>query len=132
MTPHAAADPAARSEVIDAEKALYRAMIGRDFPALEAMLRPDLIYIHSTAVAESREAYLAGVAQGLYEYGSIASRDVRIRIDGDTAVMDGVVDMSVAAAGAPKEMTHLLFALVWVREGGKWRLYFRQATRIHG
>ena len=77
-------------------------------------------------------AHLAGVAEGLYEYGSIASRDVRIRIDGDTAVMDGVVDMSVAAAGAPKEMTHLLFALVWVREGGKWRLYFRQATRIHG
>ena len=124
-----AADRAA-GEVAAAEQALYRAMIAKDYAALRGILHPDLAYLHSTAVVETREAYLDGVARGLYDYGSIASRGVRIRVDGDTAVMNGVVDMTVAAAGLPKDLIHLLFALVWVRHDGRWCLYYRQATRM--
>ena len=132
MTPRDAGAGAAGivDEIRAAERRLYVAMVAKDFAALGEILAPDLIYVHSTAVAESRAEYLAGVANGLYEYESISSRDTRLRADGDTAIVDGVVDMCVGAAGRPKEMTHLLFVLVWVRSGGAWRLYFRQATRI--
>lgn len=130
MAVNATGHEAARGEVAAAERALYRAMVARDFVALGEMLAPDLVYVHSTAVAESRDQYLAGVAAGLYEYESVDSRDPRIRIDGDTAVIDGVVDMRVGETGQPKALLHLLFALVWVRHGGRWRLYYRQATRM--
>jgi ketosteroid isomerase-like protein len=81
-------------------------------------------------VRETRDAYIAGVASGLYEYGTIASRDVRLHVAGGLAVQEGIVDMTVAAHGAAKQLIHLLFCLVWRREGGHWRLVARHATRI--
>ena len=128
----AADEVAARRRLLAAEQALYAAMIAQDFPALEWILAPDLVYVHSTGVAEPKAGYLAGVRDGLYDYESIASRDVAIRIAGGVAVMNGIVAMSVSARGATKGLIRLLFALVWVEDGGEWRLAYRQATRIPG
>jgi hypothetical protein len=123
--------PAAPAAAIgEAEQALYRAMIERDFAALDRLLSPALRYVHSTGVAEGKAQYLEGVANGLYEYGSIASRDVQIRLSDNVAVSTGIVDMSVGARGEPKRMTPLLFVLVWTRKDGAWQLDYRQATRI--
>ena len=123
-------DPSAEREIRATETALYRAMIAKDFAALEKILSPDLVYVHSTAVSESKSTYLAGVAKGLYEYESIASRSVKIGIHGNVAVMSGIVDMSVGAAGKPKDTTHLLFVLIWIKHTAAWLLEYRQATRI--
>jgi hypothetical protein len=46
--------------------------------------------------------------------------------------MTGIVAMSVGERGAAKGLIQLLFALVWVEDGGQWRLAYRQATRIPG
>jgi ketosteroid isomerase-like protein len=119
----------AAAEILQAEQALYRAMIDRDFAALRRLLAEDLVYVHSTAVAETREAYLAGVADGLYEYEAIASREVRVRVHGSVALQDGVCDMRVGAKGRPAELIRLVFLLAWVREDGGWRLAHRHATR---
>lgn len=123
-------NPGIETEIRVIEAALYRAMIAKDFVALERILAPDLVYVHSTAVSETKLEYLDGVARGLYEYESIASRDVKIGTHGGVAVMSGIADMSVGAADQPKTMTHLRFVLVWVRQAGAWRLEYRQATRI--
>jgi hypothetical protein len=98
--------------------------------AIAPMLAADLRYLHSTGVAETRSEYLAGVAERLYEYGRIDSRDTRWTVSGDLVVEDGIVDMTVSAHGAPKQLIHLLFCLVWRREGGALKLLYRQATRI--
>jgi ketosteroid isomerase-like protein len=116
--------------LLAAEQALYRAMVARDFAALERLLAPDLVYVHSTAVAESRDAYLAGVAGGLYEYASVSSREVRVRRYGDAALMDGICDMRVGAHGGPPVLIHLLFVLAWARDATGWRLVHRHAIRM--
>jgi ketosteroid isomerase-like protein len=128
--PMTATRSAIEQQVLQAERALYDAMIARDFPALERILAPELVYVHSTAVAESRQGYLAGVAKGLYEYESIATRDAQVRVHGDVALIDGICDMRVGEAGQPRDLIHLLFVLVWVRDGAAWRLAHRHATRI--
>jgi len=128
MTFAAGAD--AMREVADAERSLYRAMIAKDIPALERILSPNLVYGHSTAVAESKQEYLAGVAKGLYDYESIVTHDAQVRIHGSVALIDGICDMRVGAAGRPAELIHLLFVLVWVRVGVTWRLEHRHATRV--
>ncbi|HTI84081.1 MAG TPA: nuclear transport factor 2 family protein [Acetobacteraceae bacterium] len=117
-------------DLVAAEQALYCAMIAQDFAALHALLADDLVYIHSTAVAEDKRGYLEGVRNGLYDYGAIESRDVTIRICGDVAIQTGIVAMSVAARGEAKAETTLLFTLVWLREQQGWRLWQRQATRV--
>ena len=128
-----AADPSrlpSRNEILAVERALYRAQIAGYVDELKPMLGANLVYIHSTGVAETRDQYLDGVASGLYQYGEIASRDTRVQVFDDVAIIDGVVDMTVSAHGAPKTLIHLLFCLVWIREDGAWRLDFRQATRM--
>jgi len=119
-------------DVAVAETALYRAMIAQDFAALDALLADDVVYIHSTAVAEDKEGYLAGVRNGLYDYGAIESNQVTVRTCGDVAIQTGTVVMSVAARGAVKASISLLFSLVWKREQHGWRLWHRQATRMAG
>jgi ketosteroid isomerase-like protein len=121
---------ALRQRIVETERALYRAQIAGSVEELKPMLGADLVYIHSTGVAESKEEYLAGVADGLYEYGTIESRDTRLQVFADVAIMKGIVDMTVSAHGAAKQLIHLLFCLVWVRQDDAWRLDFRQATRI--
>ncbi len=120
------------NDVAAAEQALYRAMIAQDFAALDVLLADDVIYIHSTAVAESKEGYLAGVRNGLYDYGAIDSSDVTVRYCGEVAIQTGTVVMSVAARGEPKAPITLLFTLVWKREQQGWRLWQRHATRVPG
>src|SRR2546428_4431285 len=93
---------AATGEILEAERSLYQAMIRKDFAALEQILSPDLVYIHSTAVAETRSEYLAGVAAGLYEYESIASRETRVSVHGEVALINGVVDMAGGGGRRPE------------------------------
>lgn len=117
-------------QILQAERILYQAMVAKDFATLERILSPDLVYVHSTAVAESRQEYLAGVAKGWYEYESISTRNTQVRVHAQVAVIDGICDMRVGAAGQPKDLIHLLFVLVWVHDGVKWRLEHRHATRM--
>jgi ketosteroid isomerase-like protein len=119
-----------RADIAAAEQALYRAMIAQDLAALAAILADDSVYIHSTAVAESKQGYLDGVRDGLYEYGAIDSDEVSVRYYGDVAIQMGTVRMTVSARGQPKTPIALLFTLVWKREVPGWRLWQRQATRL--
>lgn len=117
-------------DIAAAEQNLYRAMIARDFTALDAILADDLVYVHSTAVAETKEGYFAGVRDGLYEYASIESDQAAGAIHGDVAVQTGGSRMSVGRRGQPKASINLLVTLVWKREPSGWRLWRRHATRM--
>ena len=117
-------------EIAAAERALYRAMIERDFAALDTILADDVVYIHSTAITETKDGYLAGVRNGLYDYGSIESDAVTVRFCGEVAVKTGKVRMVVGQRDQPKATIGLLFTLVWKREAVGWRLWQRHATRI--
>ena len=117
-------------QVLQAEHALYQAMIAKDYAVFERILSPSLVYVHSTAVAESKQEYLSGVAKGAYEYQSITTRKARLRVHGPVALIDGICDMRVGVAGQSKDLIHLLFVLVWVRDGVAWRLEHRHATRM--
>ena len=124
------ATPQLAAQIAALERRLYRAQVAASATDIEPMLSADLRYLHSTGVAETRAQYLRGVVDRLYEYGEIKSRKVRLNVSEDIAIQDGIVDMTVSAKGAPKTLIHLLFCLVWRREGAQWKLLYRQATRI--
>src|SRR5260221_8394700 len=113
-------DDGVAMEVLKAEQELYGAMLAHDLSALERMLAPDVVYVHSTAVAESREEYLAGVAAGHYEYERIATRNVRVRVHGEVALTDGLCEMHVGLTRQAKGVVHLLYVMVWVKQDGAW------------
>jgi hypothetical protein len=117
------ATPQLAAQIASLEQRLYRAQVAGSTADIAPMLSADLRYLHSTGVAETRSEYLKGVEDRLYEY-------VRLNVSEDLAMQDGIVDMTVSAKGAPKTLIHLLFCLVWRREGAQWKLLYRQATRI--
>jgi ketosteroid isomerase-like protein len=119
----------AENEVRRAERALYDAMVAKDWAALDRILASDLAYGHSTGVMETKGEYLAALGKDVYLYEAISSRDVTVKIFGDAALMHGIVDMDAAGGGA-KRVLHLLFVLAFVKRDGRWQLYLRHATRI--
>ena len=128
--PTTQASPQFAAQIAALEQRLYRAQVAGKVAEIEPLLCADLRYLHSTGEAETRAEYLDGVRGLLYEYGEIRSREVRLNVSEDLAIQDGIVDMTVSAKGAKKALIHLLFCLVWRREGAHWKLLYRQATRI--
>ena len=120
----------AEDEVAATEQRLYQAMIAQDFEALRGLVADDCIYIHSTAVSETKEEYFAGVKAGLYDYGAIKTVHARNWTAGDMLVRTGLTNMIVGEHGKPKDDTNLLCTTVWRREPSGWRLVLRQATRV--
>lgn len=112
------------------EDALFAAMVAMDFQALDGLLAADLSYVHSTGVVETKAEYLAALPRGLYEYGAITRLNGFTQMFDGVAITRGMIEMVVGAGGSAKGMIRLQHALVWVAQGGQWRLSLRQATRI--
>jgi len=119
------------TDVEQAETRLYAAMMHDDYEALDALLAPDVTYVHSNGVAEDKETYLRGVRGGLYEYERIEIQQGHTRLFGTVAIMTGQIHMWVGNRGQSKPLVRLLSTLVWTREFGEgWRLLRRHATRL--
>ncbi|MFC7398114.1 nuclear transport factor 2 family protein [Chelatococcus sp. GCM10030263] len=114
------------------ERRLYDAMVALDYDRLDALLADDVVYIHSTGVAESKAEYFAGLRQGLYDYETVETRSARTYADGRYVVRNGIVEMAVGERGKARNRLALLHTFVWRVEGANWRLVIRQATRIPG
>lgn len=118
------------STVRTAIDALYRAMIGHDIPALDALLDDDVVYVHSPGFAETKQQFLDGVRDGLYVYERVRPVDETITETADMAMVYTPLDF----VGGPKGQDHppvtLLTSLVWRRSGQGWRLLLRHATRM--
>lgn len=116
-------------DVKDAIAALYAAMEAHDLAALAGLVDDDLVYIHSPGFAETRQAFLDGVRDGLYVYEIVRPMSERIEVSGDLAVAYTVLDFAGGAQGQPHPRITLLTTLAWRRRNGHWRLWLRQATR---
>jgi ketosteroid isomerase-like protein len=115
--------------IADMEEALYAGLTSSDAAALADVMSDELVYVHSSGIAETKAENLAGQRSGLYVRGPIARRGTRIRIFGDVAVTSAVIDM-VDLAHGPRNTLHLQETLVWRKETSGWRLLLRQATRL--
>jgi ketosteroid isomerase-like protein len=114
----------------DAVATLYRAMLAHDLAALEGLLAEDTVYVHSTGIAETRQTFLDGVRDGLYEYERVRPEAQRVIISGDMAMVYAVLDFVGGARERPHAPTRLITTLIWKRQAGSWRMILRQATRI--
>lgn len=113
-----------------ATDALYRAMLAHDIPALDRLLDPDVVYVHSPGFAETKQQFLDGVCDGLYVYERVRPVDETITETAEMAMVHTTLDFM----GGPKGQDHppvtLLTTLVWRRSGQGWLLLLRHATRV--
>jgi len=116
-------------EVIAADDRRFQAMVKQDWPALDAALADDLVYVHSTARVESKAEHVVNLKAGKPHYRGASPRERKVRVKGDVAIVNGVSDMHVENAGKEQRFT-IRYLAVYARAGQAWRMTAWQSTKL--
>ena len=121
----------AEQQVVQAEKDRFAAMVKGDRAVLEKLLSDDLTYTHSTALLETKEQFIKSVTGGTIDYVSIvpSEPDWKVRINGSTALVNGVAAVNVVDKGNDRKI-RIRFTTVHANRGGAWQLLAWQSTVI--
>ena len=115
-------------EALKAEDARYAAQTTSDFDALQRLYGDDLVYVHSTAVTDSKASYIDRQRSGLH-YRVMRPSDVKIRVFGCLAIITGRGDYEVTQNGQDSS-PHLLFTSIWAKRGPNVQFVSWESTPI--
>lgn len=115
-------------EALKAEDARYAAQTKSDFDAMEKLFGDDLIYVHSTAVTDSKASYIERQRSGL-RYRVMKPSDVKVRVFGCLAIITGKGDYEVTVDGKDSS-PHLLFTAIWAKRGPDVQFVSWESTAI--
>lgn len=102
------------------------AMIHNNAPAMEKILAPDLAYVHSAGMLESKADVLKGLSTGKNVVERIDFSDTTVRFYGNTALVRGRVDLWHSKTN----IVHMNVLHVWVKGSDGWKMVSRQATKL--
>ena len=110
-----------QSGLLELENERYAAMLLADTSALERLLHRDLLYMHSSGVADTKSSYLEGLQSGIWRYKRIERVDQKIIVQDHAALVFNRLLISILVRDVPKELDNRALAVwVWEREG--WQL----------
>lgn len=113
------------ADVLRHEESRYRAMIARDFPALDQLLADDLTYTHNNALVDDKPAFMKRLRDRVAVYLKIERSEVRVQVFGSVAVVTGKAEITTE-----KSNPVVRFVNVWVRADVGWQNALWQATPI--
>ena len=123
-------ETAVASSALGAERDRFAAMTARDFVALDTLLADDLLYTHTSGVAETKAQFLTSLRSGRIVYVGISPTDMEVLPLADTAaVITGRSHMRLHGAAADVEFD-IRFLDVFVRRANRWVCVRWQSTRI--
>jgi uncharacterized protein (TIGR02246 family) len=112
------------------EERRRQALLAGDLPALQALLAPDLSYVHSTGARDTRESYLAKLAGGSLQYLTLNFADPQVQLLAQAGVVTARMAAMVSKDGQRKSVASL-FMTVWACDAdGVWRLHAHQGTPL--
>jgi ketosteroid isomerase-like protein len=124
----AAAPPPA--DILAAADAFDRAQLMKDRPAMERMIRDDLVFIDGSGKRLGKTEFIAGWTAPGDSFDPITLIDRTVTPLGqDAAVVGAEVNLCGKSDGQPF-CSHIRFADTFVRAGGEWRVAHVQVTRI--
>ena len=125
----AAAD--AGVSVLAVEDARFDAMTRADAAELGSWLADDLQYVHSTGQVESREQFLASIANGTFRYLEITPTERQVVLLGHgSALIRGQGRFQVVAGGNKLDLQIRYLAIYGLGGDGRWHLRSWQSLRL--
>ena len=118
-----------KHEIAEMERRRYEAMKQADIAVLREVLDDMLIYMHSNAVTDDKESYLAKVQAGYFRYESISIEEQSIMVLSDVALVRGRMKARGLLNTSPVTLDNRFLAVVR-RSGGQWRLISYQPTPV--
>ncbi len=120
----------AQRTIGESEDARFRAQVNQDTLALKNLLADDLMYIHSNALAETKQDFINSVKTGNITYQSMQTEGQRsIRMYGKAGVCNGIVHVTGLLNGNPFDI-RLRYTAIYFKQKGGWKLVSWQSTRI--
>jgi len=116
-------------EALSAEDARYKAQAANDFAAMERLFGPDLVYIHSSAVVDTKNSYIESMRSGTVKYRAMRRSDVKVRTYGCLATITGKAEFDVTTKGEDLSI-QLRFHSVWAKRTQGVQFVSWQSTRI--
>ena len=114
-------------EALDARR--LKAILMRDFAALEPLIGDDLRYIHSSAVQEDKKQYLDKLTSGHYLYHGLDLQNREFRVLDDIVLVNGDLRIDVEVKGTRKTVLSR-YLQVWARRPSGWQMVSWQSVPV--
>jgi ketosteroid isomerase-like protein len=111
------------------ERDLNRAMTQGDTRRVSDLLSDDWLLVTASGKVKTRAEVLAELGQHDLEFQDNETRDVLVRIWGDTAVLTGVLHQRYRLHGELTDVT-LRYTDTWTRVGDGWRQVSGHVSRL--
>jgi ketosteroid isomerase-like protein len=111
------------------EAARREAMLAADVPALANLLGDDLVWVHASSKSDSKASLLEKFEHGRLRCFRLDHSEIAIRTYGPVALIQGRLEMDVAADGGRRVAVNR-FAAVWTSEHSSAKLVLWQSTRV--
>ena len=115
--------------VLAVEKQRFDAQIKKNYAVLDQVLADDLIYNHSNGNSDTKQSYIQSIRDGKSKYDVINIEDLKVRVYGNTAVINGMC-MIKAMNNGETINTHLKYTDVYVRNGRQWQMVAWQSIKL--
>ncbi len=126
-------NPAAIAQaVLKAEERRRQALLAGDLNALDDLLSPALVYIHSSGGQDSKTSYLEHMRSGSLQYQSMSFQDLKAHPASYCCIVTGRMLADVTRQGKPLSIRSQ-FMTVWAPAPGTadqpvWQLQAYQGT----
>jgi ketosteroid isomerase-like protein len=121
---------AADAPAVEADRARFEAQVKADVATLEKLLAPELTYVHSSGVLDSKDGYIGAIKSGKTKYKSIVPEEVTARTFGDVTIVNGKATVDLLSDGKDVHLV-LRYTDVWVKRDGKLQMVSWHSTRLN-
>lgn len=115
--------------VAQAVEKLKEVMINPDKDALQKITAKELSYGHSSGTIEDQQAFINALVSGQSDFKSMDLTDQKITVVDKTAYVRHKLAGDVVDKGKDSKV-NLGVLLIWVEQGGQWKLLARQAYKL--
>jgi ketosteroid isomerase-like protein len=112
-----------------AEDSWAKAIVAKDYAALEKILSADLTYTHSDGRRDTKASYIDSIKTGKQVYEVATPQDLEVKLFGNTAVLTGKLKIVSLTNGKRSDPT-LSILHVYVKHGAQWQLVAHQSARL--
>ena len=120
---------ATEKAVADTERQRFDAQVSKNYAVLEQVLANDLTYTHSNGNRDGKQSYIQSIRDGKSKYDAIDMEEIKVRVYGNTAVINGVCLVKAMNNGETIN-THLRYTDVYVRNGKQWQMVAWQSFKM--
>lgn len=117
-----------KEQIIALYKEMYTAMVNKDKPTLERVHDDSFVLVHMTGMRQPKVVYISSIMDGMLNYYSASHEDMRVEIDGDSAVLIGRSRVNAAVFGGGKHTWRLQLRFQLVKKNGEWRFAMASAS----